>query len=131
MSTVVLDASAVIALLRGEPGADRVRQTLEQSDTSAPGVALLSTVNLTEILQLLGPDLPDIIGTEQSIITVTDFTTVQAQAAAAMHQATRVAGLGLGDRACLALAKVHGLPVLTGDRAWATLDLDIDVELIR
>jgi PIN domain nuclease of toxin-antitoxin system len=40
-------------------------------------------------------------------------------------------GLSLADRACLALAMREGLPVLTGDRAWATLDLGVDVVLIR
>lgn len=131
MSTVVLDASAVIALLRDEPGADLVRQALETPDLPAPTVALLSTVNLAEVVQHLGPDLPDIIGGERAIVSVVAFTDTHARAAAALHQTTRSAGLSLGDRACLALAQASDLPVLTGDRAWATVNVGVDVQLIR
>ena len=44
---------------------------------------------------------------------------------------TRAAGLSLGDRACLALAKSQGGLVLTADRVWATLDIGVEIELIR
>jgi PIN domain nuclease of toxin-antitoxin system len=48
-----------------------------------------------------------------------------------MRQVSRRAGLSFGDRACLALALIHGLPVLTADRAWAKVDVGVEVRLIR
>ncbi len=131
--SLVLDASAVIALLRDEPGAEQVEALLDTSDDPA-AVAWLSTVNLTEVHQALGPRLPDgLIGPVDSdvVIHVADFTSVHAREAAALRQPTRNLGLSLGDRACLALAKALSLPAITADRAWAQAAVDVDVRLIR
>lgn len=127
---VVCDASAVIAFLRDDEGADTVRETLERADTPSPGAAWISTVNLCEVHQQLGRRLPEIIGA-QGVITPADFTTEHAREAAAMRDATRSVGLGIADRACLALAKTLDLPVLTADRAWAEVALPVDVQMIR
>ena len=51
--------------------------------------------------------------------------------AGVLHAATRSRGLSLGDRICLALAEGEGVPALTADRAWADLDIGIEVSLIR
>ncbi len=59
------------------------------------------------------------------------FDANQAVAAAALRAATRSHGLSFGDRACLALAQSTGLPVLTADRAWRGVGLDVDIEVIR
>ncbi len=48
-----------------------------------------------------------------------------------LRSATRAHGLSLGDRACLALARSAGLPVLTADREWRGVGLDMEIELIR
>lgn len=127
MKGLVLDASAVIALLRDEPGADSIRELLDELGTPPASSALLSTVNLTEVHQLLGPELPEIIDGPDDVITTAVYDQRHAREAAALLPATRAAGLGLGDRACLALAKVSGLPALTADRAWSAVDVGVDV----
>ncbi len=50
---------------------------------------------------------------------------------AKLYPQTRNRGLSLADRACLALALDKGWPVMTADRAWAGLDIDVEVEMIR
>ena len=64
-------------------------------------------------------------------LDVRPFDADQAVAAAALLAATRSRGLSLGDRACPALARSAGLPVLTADRAWRGVGLDVEIEVIR
>ena len=125
--TVVLDASALLAFLHDEPGADRVQQAFDDS--------LMSTVNWTEVLQKALLQRADTAGMQQEFsevgIIFRPFTLQQAETAARLWQRTRRQGLSLGDRACLALAIEQQTPVLTADRAWRRLDLDIEVRLLR
>lgn len=128
---VVCDASAVIAFLRGEEGADRVRETLEGFDEGPGGGDVwISTVNLSEVHQEIGERLPEIIGAE-SIIRPADFTAAHAKEAAALRGISHAAGLGIADRACLALAKTMKLPALTADRVWAGVEAGVEVRVIR
>jgi PIN domain nuclease of toxin-antitoxin system len=128
----VVDASAVVALLRDEPGAERLEELLGAVAASFSNAAFLSTVNLAEVYQQLGPKLPEkLIGAQDSVIGIAEFTREHARAAAAMYESTRDVGLSLGDRACLALAKTMGLSALTADRGWAEVDVGVDVQLIR
>jgi PIN domain nuclease of toxin-antitoxin system len=60
-----------------------------------------------------------------------DFDRELAIGAAALLPQTAPFGLSLGDRACLALARLRGLPAVTADRDWARLDLGITVEVMR
>ena len=123
----VLDASALLALLNREPGADTVRPLVETS--------VISSVNWAEVLQKatsLGMEIPVVRDHVQSLgLEVLEFSGDDAELAAQLWSTTRRAGLSLGDRACLSLAQRLGLPALTADRTWATLDLDIEVQLIR
>lgn len=129
----VLDASALLAYLGDEAGAELV------ADQIAVG-ATISTVNLAEALSTLaarGQDPADVAseltarGLLDGAITVEPFTTADAIEAARLRPLTRQAGLSLADRACLALARRLATPVLTADHAWASLALDVDVRPIR
>jgi len=131
--TVVLDASALLALLKGEPGAERVAEALEQG-------AYLSAVNLAEVLSKLadwGEDPAEAqarmaqVGLLGAAVEVLPFTGEDALEVARLRALTRAYGLSFGDRACLALARRLGLPALTAERAWAELDLGIPVEVLR
>jgi PIN domain nuclease of toxin-antitoxin system len=126
MTDVVLDASAVLAMIREEPGAADVATRLVG--------ARLSTVNLAEVAQRLADQWPDAqVGAVLAAFPseVVDLDRATAMRAGLMRRTTKVHGLSLGDRACLALAERLGLPVLTADRAWAELDLGVEVVLIR
>ena len=129
MADAVLDASAILAVVFDEPGASQVEAHL-------PG-ALVSSVNIAEVAtHLLSCDMPDdvvetVISTLQLSIQPFDYD--QALATAQLRSVTRSAGLSLGDRACLALAKARRVPALTADTAWREVagDAAVDVELIR
>ena len=127
MTEVVLDASAVIAFFQREPGAEAVAEAL-------PG-SLLSTVNVAEVMEKLlaaGQNGTAVrLSVEALPTTITPFDFGQALLAAELRRATRSQGLSLGDRACLALAKARSVPVLTADRAWAAVDVGVEIVLIR
>ncbi|MGC8876942.1 type II toxin-antitoxin system VapC family toxin [Thermus sp.] len=123
--TAVLDASALLALLKGEPGAERVAEALERG-------AYLSAVNLAEVLSKLadwGEDPAEAqarmaqVGLLGAAVEVLSFTGEDALEVARLRALTRAHGLSFGDRACLALARRLGLPALTMEGAWAGLDL--------
>ena len=127
MSRAVLDASAMLAFLRSEPGRDAVY--------GYRGDALASAVNVAEV----GSRLSDLGASPAEVrrsigllaVEVVAFDEEHALATAGMRLATRHRGLSLGDRACLELAARRGLPAVTADRAWAELDVDAEVRLIR
>jgi ribonuclease VapC len=133
LSGVVLDASALLAHLRGEPGAPVVAEAIGRGTT-------MSAVNLAEVLSRLGDHGadPDQVADElteagllHGAVVVEPFTAVDAAAVARLRAETRGAGLSLADRACLALAQRLKVPVLTADRAWSKLHMGVDVLLIR
>ena len=119
MASVVLDASALIALFRDEPGADMV--------ATFAGDAVLSTVNLQEVVKaLLRRGVPLTIIREMIDALHLDIRPHSAEdafAAAALHEVTEQFGTGLGDRSCIALAISVGLPAMTTDRVWAELKI--------
>ncbi len=125
MSSLVLDASALLALLNQEPRA-------KQWEGSLPDAAL-SAVNLSEVVAKLA----DVGLNEREIrdgldlgMTVVPFDAAMAYAAGLLRPKTRSLGLSLGDRACLALAARLGLPALTTDRAWGRLQLGVEIQIM-
>ena len=119
----VLDASALLALLNREPGEERVAEAL------AAGV-VMSTVNLSEVVAKLAdigmPEAEIREAIEPLGLGFAAFDDAGAFGAGLLRPASRTVGLSLGDRACLALGRQSGLPVLTADLAWNSLDFGLD-----
>ena len=117
MARVVYDASAVLALLRDEAGADAIAEYA--------GDALISTVNLQEVIKALlvrGFTIDVARAMIDALhLEIRPHTADDAYAAAELYEATKDHGRGLGDRTCMALAIAEGLPALTTDQAWAKL----------
>ena len=124
---LLLDTSALLALVFREPGMDVVLAALD-------GCAI-SAVNQAEVVEVAArrgtdPGRAAAWAGELSI-PVLPFTPPMAARAGAVLAAGRVRGLSLGDAACLGTAGTLGVPVLTADRAWAALDLDIQIRQLR
>lgn len=128
MSKVVLDASALLAVLNSERGSDKLTPELLAEATS-------STVNLAEVHgKLVDRGLhPDDAweATLSPIRDATDFTPEHARIAGSLIAVCRPLGLSLGDRACLALGLALGAPVYTADKSWKALKLAVRVHFIR
>ena len=126
MRRSALDASAILAALFREPGADRVEECLEQG--------IVSAVNLTEIAAKLadrGLTARQVEDLQVPLnLTVHAFDGLAALTAASLRTRTRSIGLSLGDRACLALGLTEGIPVVTTDRDRAGVADELDVDLI-
>jgi PIN domain nuclease of toxin-antitoxin system len=127
VSKVVIDASALLQALQIERGADVVADYL--------GRAHISAANLCEVVSRL-MDKGQTLYSAQRIVgslalKVEPVDEAQSYAAAALRTSTRKAGLSLGDRICVALASRMGVPVVTADKAWAQLDLGVEVIVTR
>jgi ribonuclease VapC len=123
----VLDASALLAALNDEPGSDAVARALPNAAISAVNLSEVATILLrlemaAEVARSLLDDLD---------LEVVPFSRDMAYGAAVLGRRARFAGLSLADRACLALAAARRLPALTADPAWRSLDVGVEVRLIR
>lgn len=122
----VLDASALLALLQGEPGSEVVESLLE--------TAVVSSVNWSEVAQKSLAQGVEVAGLREDLtalgLTLASFTTRDAESAASLRERTKDLGLSLADRACLALAGRLGAEALTTDRAWAEVS-SVPVRVIR
>jgi ribonuclease VapC len=123
----VLDASALLAYLKDEPGADIVEAALAES--------VISSVNWAEVVQkmlALGANVNDMLQNFQGVgLVIEPFTLDDGEMAGRLWSQTKEYGLSLGDRACLALGMRLEATVLTGDRAWQSLNLAVDIRMIR
>jgi PIN domain nuclease of toxin-antitoxin system len=125
--TVALDTSAIMAVIRREPGRERVAQVLAQG--------VVSTVNYAEVIgKLVMRGMPVGLARAQfdglGVPTV-PFDDEQAVEAGNLRRVSHHFQLSLADRACLALARLRKLPVLTSDRKWSELNIDVEIRQIR
>ena len=123
----VLDASAILCLLFREPGAEEVERR-------RPG-SVVGAVNLTEVVaKLIDRGVPEALAL-QSVsalnLAVVPHDREMAEAAGLMRALTRHAGLSLGDRCCLALAARTGRIAATTDKAWASVQIGVAIEILR
>ena len=127
MTEVVLDASAVLALVREEPGAEAVAGIVSG--------AVISTVNVSEAVAKLVQKGAPSEGAREIVFSLplrmVDFDAEQAAAAGQMWPRGRAAGLSFGDRACLALAETLNLCAVTADRRWKSFDAKVEIRYIR
>ncbi len=127
--SVVLDSSAIMALILGEPGGEVVVSHLHD--------AVTSTVMLAEVYGYAARNGHpfDAYGAffHSSRIEVVPLGSGEAEFAGRLVATTRTAGLSLGDRCCLALARSRDIAVLTADRRWAEFAalLGLNITLIR
>jgi ribonuclease VapC len=125
----VLDSSAILATLLGEPGKDEVDAMISDAVTSA--------VNISEVVGYYARNGTPDAAIRQALtrlkLEVFAFDEEQAFAAGALVPSTRAAGLSLGDRACLALARSRRAPAVTADRKWLDVAsaVGVEVRLIR
>lgn len=125
--TAVLDASALLAMLHGEPGGDEVQRLLH--------TAAISSVNWSEVIQKSLERKVEAEGMREDLealgLKIVPFSASHAERTASLRAQTRHLGLSLGDRACLALASDLRVPAVTTDRPWADLSLDIEIQVTR
>ena len=129
MNSIVLDASALLAVLNREPGAETLTPQLLLS------AAISSTVNLAEVQsKLVSLGIKPDEAWEATISPIREsavFTDEQAKIAGSLIARTSAFGLSLGDRACLALGIALKAPVYTADRSWKNLKLGVRIHLVR
>jgi ribonuclease VapC len=127
MSSVIFDASTLLIAINREPGQDAVK--------AMDADIVISSVNYAEVVTKLALGRMSLDEIDNAVVgyrmTVVPFTERLAMMAGLLASRTRRRGLSLGDRACLALAMDLKLPVVTADRAWADLDLELDIRQVR
>ncbi len=129
MAGLILDASALIAMLRDEPGGADVAAVVDS--------ALISLVNYSEVVTHYARASASRAQVEAMLrpipFIIVDVDRDLATDVGMLEAVTRSAGLSLGDRFCLALAKREGLPAWTSDRAWSKVAqaIGVDLKVIR
>lgn len=126
MSGVVLDASAILALLKNERGASKVAGVIADASVCA--------VNQAEVVSHfvhLGAPIEDV----RAMLGALPYTVVAADdgmawEAGSLRAVTSSAGLSLGDRFCLALAKRLGVAAYTANKAWRDVAAEVAAKAV-
>lgn len=130
MNRIVLDSSALLAILQQEPGAEIFTQQFDLLES-----AVMSAVNIAEVYgKLVGRGLRSEEAWEAAtapIPEIIDFDKELAKIAGGLLPQLRPLGLSLGDRACLALGIALKAPVYTADRAWKKVRVGVSIHVIR
>ncbi|MEO0683783.1 MAG: type II toxin-antitoxin system VapC family toxin [Cyanobacteria bacterium J06649_11] len=126
-SAVVLDASAIIAVIKEEPGHEAVMPFIRN--------AVVLSVNFSEAVAYFAKHIVDDQVVSKVVQpfarAVVPYGFEESFLAGKLIRDTQQHGLSLGDRACIALGMVRKTSVITTDRAWAQLDVPIEIKLIR
>lgn len=134
MNKIVLDASALLAFLRNEPGAQQVAAALENtahisivnwaevlSKIAELGINCRETIKILEEQGILGQALVIEPVTEEDCINIAN-----------LKQSTKKLGLSLGDRTCITLGIRMKARIFTTDKNWQHLNLsNLKIEVIR
>lgn len=128
MNEVIFDASAILALLNQEPGAEKLTAQIRIH-------AVAGTVNLAEVQgKLVKKGIPPDQAWENALSTIAEvepFSAEQAKIAGSLISSTEKFGLSLGDRSCLALAIALKAPVYTTEQSWKNLKIGVPIHVIR
>lgn len=128
MNKVILDSSALIALIKNEKGAEIVEPLL--------GKIVMSAINISEVAGILidiGMSHEECKNTIEPFVNlIVPLGTEQAYNIAFLKKLTKNKGLSIGDRACIALGLEMGLPIYTADKIWDNLNIkNANIILIR
>lgn len=133
MSKVILDSSAVLAMILKEPGGRRVGTLLDAVDAGEDVQVAISAVNWCEILTRLRRDNRAVTSDElAALLSGVEFVPLdRVHAELAADLAPIALSLSLGDRACLALAASRKAKAWTTDKIWAQAKVGVDIEILR
>jgi PIN domain nuclease of toxin-antitoxin system len=116
-----------LALLRQEKGSEPVAKQITE--------AVICSVNYAEVVSKLSEGGMPFSAIRQLAtmlpFKIIDFNEKMAFLAGELRTQTRSLGLSLGDRACLATGKILGLPIMTADRAWLKVEIEVEIRCIR
>jgi PIN domain nuclease of toxin-antitoxin system len=132
-NNIVLDSAAVLAMIHGEPGGERVEALLDSVEQGMRVKIAMSVVNWCEVLTRMQRDskemTAEVLLAALAGVELVPFDLASAELAAGYARVNRA--LSLGDRACLALASANHATAWTADHLWSQCALDVPIELIR
>jgi PIN domain nuclease of toxin-antitoxin system len=126
LNRIVLDSSAILAIVNREDGAEVVRPILSD--------AVISAVNVAEVYTKLHEYSDEAVETARAVlkfVEIVPFDGEQARLTGELRPLTKKAGLSLGDQACLALGMRLDAEIYTTERAWGKLGLPCTIRMIR